>query len=1188
MLKKIISMLLVMIIAILPCFSVGAYTKPGPTEWDMEYKYLAESQNVKISDGSIVAQNGGYVLFDYFAEIDTEKIEITYTNANSASITVSPEGSKTETFSLNPEETHVTYIFPATQRRGDNRLRIDFTGSVTVTSIRFYAKHLSFTPGQMTIVLSENEDAIATAVALRADSPIIMVRGARRYVDDENIATKPKSFNGSLYLPIKTLAYALGYYHEELPDKNFCLMRNEQKSFIYRDGQSFYQSGHDDLEAASFEPKLIDGNFWLPVRFFAEAIGKTVVYKDGIAVVDSRTYANKIINDNDVFRYLSDKFESFIGESTVGKTYFVAKTFNASDENPGTMCEPFRTLEKAAQVAKAGDTVLIREGVYRETLKPQNDGTELNPITFKAYKDEKVVISANEVINNFVDNGKGVAMSKLSWDLGLGRNQIFYKDSCIIEARYPNSPRIEMSENGEPLSDLFPVKGEFLIPDDNADIVTSKTLLNQEEKDYWKDAIYMSMHGLGYTLASAVVESSEKGVLHLKDKCQRWWYAPDRTDKMDWGYLSGSINCMDLPGEWVIQDGVLLMLPPEGETAENLVVEMKKRQLTIDLENRKFIRVEGINTIGGSANLKESEMCTLNRMNMKYISHFTWCDDWREGYITDYSPENVRAGKSSLLKGEAGIHLSGRDNKIINSVIDHSAGAGVIATGLYGYIENNIVSNCGYMGNYVSGITLYREGSTPPDSLCGGDAVFNNTVYNCGRNCFVVQSPEEAGYTGYSTYNRQPRIPYEIAYNDFHDGILFSLDTGITYEYATNASTERLMSSKHHNYIYYTLSETNPFSFGLYLDGFATGIDNYDNVIFCTEKGTIFTGPYLFRNAAYSPCWMWNNMELEQVVVPGGPKGLEIEHFPYALPFYAGSRLNAEPFMRNYENQKSSAFFKKAADANLSDGVTIDENGSAQLNGKGQYIEFKDLDFGEKGINTVDLYFRGDCYGSARTIKVGFGESIDTASWNTISLLSQAEETYQLDVYSQHFNKITGKTNMYIMSEDKAETDIDGVIFTLNENYKDSTHDGAKINAAAFDIVDKAGGERPPRKDRLYEAEMPYAGDTWGGTVLRYLNVNIPENAKVLYINTGCGSPYHGGTITVGYCRKGDPSDTILGTITVPDNGWETYDESQYIVLDKEVPAETVDITVTFTDGETPGGKTCNFYNFGFLSEIPQ
>ena len=76
--KKLISLLLVMLVAVLPCLSVGAYTRPGPTEWNMEEQYLAESENVKVSECSLIAGDGGYVLYDYYAEIDTEKIEIYY------------------------------------------------------------------------------------------------------------------------------------------------------------------------------------------------------------------------------------------------------------------------------------------------------------------------------------------------------------------------------------------------------------------------------------------------------------------------------------------------------------------------------------------------------------------------------------------------------------------------------------------------------------------------------------------------------------------------------------------------------------------------------------------------------------------------------------------------------------------------------------------------------------------------------------------------------------------------------------------------------------------------------------------------------------------------------------------------------------------------------------------------------
>ena len=45
-------------------------------------------------------------------------------------------------------------------------------------------------------------------------------------------------------------------------------------------------------------------------------------------------------------------------------TYYVAT--NGSNNNPGTLARPFATLRHAAEnVARAGDTILMRGGTYR-------------------------------------------------------------------------------------------------------------------------------------------------------------------------------------------------------------------------------------------------------------------------------------------------------------------------------------------------------------------------------------------------------------------------------------------------------------------------------------------------------------------------------------------------------------------------------------------------------------------------------------------------------------------------------------------------------------------------------------------------------------------------------------------------------------------------------------------------------
>jgi len=71
------------------------------------------------------------------------------------------------------------------------------------------------------------------------------------------------------------------------------------------------------------------------------------------------------------------------------------------DRNAGTASAPFRTLNHAASVAVAGDTVLVHEGTYREWVKPQNSGTEDARITYEAAEGEHVVIKGSELVTDW-------------------------------------------------------------------------------------------------------------------------------------------------------------------------------------------------------------------------------------------------------------------------------------------------------------------------------------------------------------------------------------------------------------------------------------------------------------------------------------------------------------------------------------------------------------------------------------------------------------------------------------------------------------------------------------------------------------------------------------------------------------------------------------------------------------------
>ncbi|MFI2130677.1 right-handed parallel beta-helix repeat-containing protein [Lysinibacillus fusiformis] len=84
-------------------------------------------------------------------------------------------------------------------------------------------------------------------------------------------------------------------------------------------------------------------------------------------------------------------------ETKQDRTIFVDS--NGDDTNNGTKLSPYRTLKKAALEAEAGTTVLIRKGIYKEKLAVIHSGTKLNPVIFKAYENEEVILSGESMEN---------------------------------------------------------------------------------------------------------------------------------------------------------------------------------------------------------------------------------------------------------------------------------------------------------------------------------------------------------------------------------------------------------------------------------------------------------------------------------------------------------------------------------------------------------------------------------------------------------------------------------------------------------------------------------------------------------------------------------------------------------------------------------------------------------------------
>lgn len=82
------------------------------------------------------------------------------------------------------------------------------------------------------------------------------------------------------------------------------------------------------------------------------------------------------------------------------KEYHVAKTGN--DSNPGSSDAPFLTIQKASDVAEAGDIITVHAGVYRERITPPRGGnSNESRIVYRAAEGEKVEIKGSEEIKTW-------------------------------------------------------------------------------------------------------------------------------------------------------------------------------------------------------------------------------------------------------------------------------------------------------------------------------------------------------------------------------------------------------------------------------------------------------------------------------------------------------------------------------------------------------------------------------------------------------------------------------------------------------------------------------------------------------------------------------------------------------------------------------------------------------------------
>ena len=174
--------------------------------------------------------------------------------------------------------------------------------------------------------------------------------------------------------------------------------------------------------------------------------------------------------------------------------------------------EPGGSIQKAINAAKAGDTVVIKGGVYHESFRVQK-AYEGAPLIVRAAKGERVVLSGFEAITNWVDLGGGLYSAKVK-----GRvNDFFVGLKPLQCGRWPADGTLR------PITSVDTDRHAF-----GTDPVKDAPFLAEIEKDP-HDAVCFYYFRFGNSFCSPLVDGYDfkSGEIRFADKQWNRWLKPE-------------------------------------------------------------------------------------------------------------------------------------------------------------------------------------------------------------------------------------------------------------------------------------------------------------------------------------------------------------------------------------------------------------------------------------------------------------------------------------------------------------------------------------------------------------------------------------------------------------------------------------------------------------------------------------
>ena len=389
-----------------------------------------------------------------------------------------------------------------------------------------------------------------------------------------------------------------------------------------------------------------------------------------------------------------------------GQNFYIST--EGSDDHPGTLKKPFRTLQKAIDLLQAGDTCFLLEGRYHETVLIRDlKGEEGSPVVFMPYPHDEVwmdgsipIVGKWELLQG---NIYAIKLDEPVW-------QLFVDGKSISAARWPNGNWNDGSIWDKSRSMCWPQKGkgglgehynqalkalDFSLADGGIIVVNSGSFRTYKS--------FITEHEPG----SDRIRYDREGVdVHFgyAGKVERFGY-----------FLEGKKELIDVENEWFFEprDSMLYVCFEEGSGPADHEIRGKTLSYAFDVENSSHLVFRGINYFGSTVRFLHSSYITLEDSHFLYPSY-------SKRMLRDLSETEVTR---LLVEDE----FTPAFDTIRNCIFEYMDGSVLDMNGAGSVVENNYMHHIDYSCTFKGGWTLNMIDAT--------DLIFRrNTIHHTGAS----------------------------------------------------------------------------------------------------------------------------------------------------------------------------------------------------------------------------------------------------------------------------------------------------------------------------------------------------------------------------------------------------------------------------------------------------------------------